>query len=220
MTTVLSALLWFTSHHAIITLFLALALAGLTAPWHRRVSVGVVTFVVFMLNIFLGQFVNAAYLHWVGERGVAVIVASEQTNSMLNEQYIWRYHVVVRTADGRDVETVLHTDTAALWPLRNSIRIPGTNEPFPVQYVPGFPRNIVILTDESPSGIAHARARAHEQVQVAARKLRFSPGNAGFRNNYRDELNIWLKLYGDDPQQQADAEHYRAELRALDAGVQ
>ena len=96
---------------------------------------------------------------------------------------------------------VFHTNTA--WPLENAIRIPAQDQPFVVKYTPGFPRNFVILTNESPHGIAQARASARERVEVAARKLHFSPGNAGFRADYRRELESWLRDHGNDPQQQS-----------------
>ncbi len=79
-----------------------------------------------------------------------MIVKAEQTSSTLNEQYIWRYEGVLHTAEGRDVDVVFYTNTASLWPLENAIRIPARDQPFVVKYTPGFPRNFVILTNESP----------------------------------------------------------------------
>lgn len=216
MITALSALLWFISQHPLLTFFAAMVLAGLVSWWRRSPVYAIVVFPLAMLNIFLGSFLNATFLNAVGERGVAVIVKAEETSSTLNEQYIWRYEAVLRTAEGRDVEVVFHTNTASLWPLENTIRIPAQDQPFVVKYTPGFPRNFVILTDESPHGIAQARASARERVEVAARKLHFSPGNADFRADYRHELQTWLREQGDDPQQQTDAQRYRAELDALD----
>lgn len=216
MITALSALLWFISQHPLLTFFAAMVLAGLVSWWRRSPVYAIVVFPLAMLNIFLGSFLNATFLNAVGERGVAVIVKAEETNSTLNEQYIWRYEAVLRTAEGRDVEVVFHTNTAAMWPLENTIRIPAQDQPFVVKYTPGFPRNFVILTNESPHGIAQARASARERVEVAARKLHFSPGNADFRADYRRELQTWLRDQGDDPQQQTDAQRYRAELDALD----
>lgn len=216
MITALSALLWFISQHPLLTFFAAMVLAGLVSWWRRSPVYAIVVFPLAMLNIFLGSFLNATFLNAVGERGVAVIVKAEETSSTLNEQYIWRYEAVLRTAEGRDVEVVFHTNTAALWPLENTIRIPAQDQPFVVKYTPGFPRNFVILTNESPHGIAQARASARERVEVAARKLHFSPGNADFRADYRHELQTWLRDQGDDPQQQTDAQRYRAELDALD----
>ncbi len=215
MITALSALLWFTSQHPLLTFFAAMVLAVLVSWWRRAPGYAIVVFPLAMLNIFLGSFLNATFLNAVGERGEAVIVNAEETNSTLNEQYIWRYEAVLRTVEGRDVEVVFHTNTATLWPLENTIRIPARDQPFVVKYTPGFPRNFVILTNESPHGIAQARARARERVEVAARKLHFSPDNAGFRADYRRELETWLRDHGNDPQQQSEAQRYRAELDAL-----
>ena len=115
---------------------------------------------------FAGQ--QETFLNVVGERGEAVIVKAERTSSTLNEQYIWRYEGVLRTAEGRDVEVVFHTNTASLWPLENAIRIPAQDQPFVVKYTPGFPRNFVILTNESPHGIAQARARQTPEQKLDA----------------------------------------------------
>ena len=215
MLTVLSFLFWLLTGHAVLVFFAALLLIGLVSWRRRRPGFALVVFPLALLNMIVGQFANAAFLNLAGERGEAIIVRAEQTSSQLNEQYIWRYEVVLHTADGRDVETVMHTDTAALWPLSNAIRIPGANQPFAVKYVNGFARNFVILTEQSPYGIAQARARARERVDVAARKLHFSPDNASFRADYRRELETWLRDHGTDPQQQSDAQRYRAELDAL-----
>jgi len=217
MMSALSFLFWLLTRHAVLTFFAALLLIALVSWRRRRPGFGVVVFPLALLNIFLGQYANAAFLNLVGERGEAVIVHAAQTSSMLNEQYIWRYDVVLHTADGDDVETTIHTDTAALWPLENAIRIPAVDQPFAVKYTPGFPRNFVILTRDSPHGIALARSRARERVEVAGRKLHFSPSNAGFRAAYRQELEQWLQVQGDDPAQRSDADRFRAELQALDA---
>ncbi len=154
MITALSVLFWFISQHPLLTFFAAMVLAGLVSWWRRFPGYAIVVFPLAMLNMFLGHFLNATFLNVVGERGEAVIVKAERTSSTLNEQYIWRYEGVLRTAEGRDVDVVFHTNTASLWPLENAIRIPARDQPFVVKYTPGFPRNFVILTNESPHGVA------------------------------------------------------------------
>lgn len=216
LTTAPSALLWFLSQHPLLSLPLLMLLAGLVSWWRRNPLYLILGLPLALANVFLGHFANAAWLNWIGDRGEAVIVKAEETSSTLNDSPIWRYEAVLRTADGRDVEVAFHTHTASLWPLENAIRIPAQGQPFVVKYAPGFPRSIVILTNESPHGIAQARAAARERVEVAARKLHFSPGNAAFRADYRQQLDTWLREHGDDPQQQSDAQRYRAERDALD----
>ena len=76
----------------------------------------------------------------------------------------------------------------------------------------------VTATDLEMQITAHSDLEAKDgtATTVAARKLHFSPGNAEFRADYRRELESWLRDHGNDPQQQPDAQRYRAELDALD----
>jgi len=42
--------------------------------------------------------------------------------------------------------------SASIYPIRNRILIPPENEPFVAKNIPGFERNIVIMSDESDYG--------------------------------------------------------------------
>ena len=179
MITALSVLLWFISQHPLLTFFAAMVLAGLVSWWRRFPGYAIVVFPLAMLNMFFGHFLNATFLNLVGERSEAVIVKAERTSSTLNEQYIWRYEAVLRTVEGRDVEAVFHTNTASLWPLENAIRIPARDQPFVIKYTPGFPRNFVILTNESPHGIAQARSSARARGGGSTQAA-FQPGQCRF----------------------------------------
>jgi hypothetical protein len=53
------------------------------------------------INFFTGHMLNALFLNAFGTTGSAVIVHSQETNSQLNDQYIWDYDAVLKTADGR-----------------------------------------------------------------------------------------------------------------------
>ena len=43
---------------------------------------------------------------------------------MLNENYIWDYDAVLKTADGRDLAIQFSTTSVAIYPTRHEIRIP------------------------------------------------------------------------------------------------
>jgi hypothetical protein len=188
--------------------------------WWRENMLWLLTaFLLGTFNIIAGQMVNAAFLNAVGERGSGVIVRSEETSSRLNEQPVWRYEAIVHTRDGRDVETTLFTHTVSLWPLRNEILVPGVNQVFELKYVPGFPRNIVILTEASAHGQARQRMAAREVVEVAGRKHRFSPGNAAFEQDYRQAMHAFIEANDGDPEQQVEVARYRQQLRALDSSL-
>lgn len=216
---VLSAMLYFFSQHPFLSFPVCLLLGGLLVWWRENMLWLLGAFLLGTFNIVAGQMVNAAFLNAVGERGTGVIVRSEETNSRLNEQPIWRYEAIVHTRDGRDVETTLFTHTVSLWPLRNEIQVPGVNQVFELKYVPGYPRNIVILTESSAHGQARQRLAAREVVEVAERKYRFSPGNAAFAQDYRQAMQAFIDANDGDPNQQVAVTRYRQQLRALNASL-
>jgi hypothetical protein len=75
-----------------------------------------------------------------------------ETNSTLNEMYIHDYEAIVKKQDGKYISTFFSTTTAAIYPIENAIRIPGWK--FPVKYIPGYEKNIVILYNQSEEGKA------------------------------------------------------------------
>ncbi|MFC5343290.1 hypothetical protein ACETK8_07580 [Brevundimonas staleyi] len=175
------------------------------------------TFVFGSVNIFLGGMANAAFLNAFGVEGRAVIVDARETSSRLNEQPVWAYDAVVRTADGQDADTSFNTMTASLWPIRNQILIPPRGENFVVKYVPGFPRNIVIMTDLSPSGQRRLLAQNRAPVDRAERRLAASPDNTRFREDYRRALSDFLRDHREaDPRVTAEFERRLAALNAED----
>ncbi|QNA85935.1 hypothetical protein G4G27_19585 [Sphingomonas sp. So64.6b] len=216
-----SAVLYFLSQHP----FLALPLYPLTAfmigalltrltGWSGWLFLGIPGFVLGALSPFFGSAVNAIFLNAAGTVGSAVIVHSEETSSTLNDNPIWYYEAVVRTADGRDVETSFDTMSASIYPWRNQILIPPEGERFTVKYVPGFPRNIAIMVDRSSYGRKHQIEEDRAPVETAAAKLAAAPDNAEFRDEYRRALTAFITQHGDDDDPRLLAD-YRARLAAL-----
>lgn len=82
------------------------------------------------INFFTGHFLNALFLNAFRTTGSAVILHSQQSDSQLNDQYIWNYDGVLKTADGRDIVIQFDTMSASIYPIRNRILIPPENEPF------------------------------------------------------------------------------------------
>ncbi len=170
--------------------------------------------VVAAVSPFFGSAVNAMFLNAAGTVGSAVIVHSEETSSTLNDSPIWYYEAVVRTADHRDVETSFDTMSAALYPWRNEILIPPDGERFVVKYVPGYPRNIAIMVDQSPYGRKCQIDRDREPVETAEAKLSAAPDNRQFRDDLKRELAGFIARHGADADPALLA-GYRARLAAL-----
>ncbi|MEJ1098219.1 MULTISPECIES: hypothetical protein [unclassified Pseudoxanthomonas] len=169
-----------------------------------------------MANIFTGHILNALFLNAFGTPGTAVIVQSEQTNSTLNDQYIWEYHAVMKTADGRDVKITFDTMSASIYPIRNAILIPPEKETFVVKYIPGVERNVVIMSDASNYGKQRLIYEARAPVEKAAAQLAVSPSNPEFIAEYRDALQTFVRDYRDraDP---ALIQDYEQQLAALES---
>lgn len=219
---ILSSVLYFLTHHAIWSFFLimiAISLLGRLIAKRRPVLyllLVIFGFLFAMTNIFTGHFLNALFLNAFGTPGTAVIVQSEQTNSTLNDQYIWEYDAVMKTADGRDVKITFDTMSASIYPIRNAILIPPQGESFFVKYIPGVERNVVIMSDESSYGKQRLIHEARAPVEKAAAQLAVSPLNPEFIAEYRSALQTFIH----DHRNSADPaliRDYEQRLAALEA---
>jgi hypothetical protein len=219
---ILSAILYFITQHSVLGIFL-FPLVGLVfamvmsqASGHKLwYSVIVVFFLFGIFNVFAGHMLNAAFLNAFGTVGSAVIVHSEETNSTLNDQYIWAYDAVLKTADGQDVETSFDTMSASIYPIRNAILIPPEGETFVAKYIPGFERNIAIMSDLSDYGKRRLINEDTQPVFKAAAKYAVSPANQNFIEEYRVALRSFITKHAGD----ADSElidDYTQKLKDLD----
>ncbi len=218
--TTLAAFFFFISQHPLLSLPLwilaGFALGGAASALLRNrawMALSVAGFVIGFANIFLGSMANAIFLNAHGTYGTAVITHEEETSSQLNDSNIWEYDAVVRTADGQDVKTRFDTMSASLYPPRNAIEIPPKGERFVVKYIPGYERNIAIMRDESPFGKRLLLREALTPVERAAAQIAASPGNAGFRREYREAIETFLAGHAETASPEID--HYRSELERL-----
>jgi len=220
-----SAVFYFLSHHP----FLAMPLYPLAAwgigallarltRWRGWLFLPVAGLIFAAISPLFGSALNAMFLNAVGTTGTAVIVHSEETSSTLNDNNIWYYEAVVRTADGRNVETSFDTMSASLYPWRNEIVIPPEGERFVVKYVPGFPRNIAIMVDQSPYGQKRQIIQDMQPVVTATAKLEAAPDDPKFREELRRALRQFIALHAADADP-ATLASYRARLAALEAGL-
>ncbi|ASZ13599.1 hypothetical protein KTO58_06195 [Chitinophaga pendula] len=213
----LSFVLYFLSHHPVwsflILLFLGILLTSLIRKWIFLL----LGFLGALANIFLAHYLNAWFLNAYGIKGEAVITRTVDTNSTLNDAPVYDYDVLLKTADGKDVITGFSTMSAAIYPLRNEILIPPQGQFFVVKYIPGYEKNIVVLSDDSPYGKQRLSALGQENVEKARIQYNASPTNKDFRQQYLAAL----KEYLDEPQHRYDTftvNRYRQILGALEAG--
>ena len=96
-----------------------------------------------------GASFTAPLIYHFGEPGQAVIVDSEETNNMMNEQWVERYFVKLQKADGTQIDTQFDSSDFNVYPRRNRVRYPSQGEPFAVHYLPKRPQSFVILMPEA-----------------------------------------------------------------------
>lgn len=214
---IISVILYFLSHHPGWSFLFILLFFTLISIWSRKTVFGILALLLPVANIFLAHILNAWFLNTYGVKGSAIITKEEQTNSTLNDQYVYDYDVLVKTADGKDVITGFSTMSAAIYPIRNSILIPNVNETFLVKYIPGYEKNIVILSDESDYGIAAKIAENQQEVQKAWIQYKESPQNQAFKEEY---LKV-LKSYIADSENTSEPEviyKYKTIIQQLETG--
>lgn len=202
---ILSAISYFFSQHSFLAMpvifFLFLVLAGAVSAWQKNNAWALLALLGLMLggiNVFTSHVVNAMFLKAFGVAGSAVIVQAKETSSQLNDRNVWEYDAVVKTADGRDVTTTFDTMSASIYPIRNEILIPPQGQTFVVKYVPGFERNIVIMSDESEYGRERLIREDLEPVEKAAAQVAVSPANPAFIDEYRGALRTFLQRHRQD----------------------
>lgn len=131
---------------------------------------------------------------------MAIITQQTRTDSKLynSNAYIYDYtpnydyDVLVKTPEGKDVVTEFSTTTAAIYPIRNAINIPRTNIFFPVKYIPGYEKNIVILNNESADGLQRNASELMRPVVKARIQYQASPQNKTFIKEYIEAMQNWI----------------------------
>ncbi|WP_261511433.1 hypothetical protein [Chryseobacterium paludis] len=148
-------------------------------------------------NGFAGQFLNAWFLNKYGIESTAIITSDVETNSTLNDQYIHDYEAIVKKQDGKYATTNFSTTSASIYPIENAIRIPQVNKTFPVKYIPGYEKNIVILYNESEEGKNLRQYEMQAPINTAKIKYEADPTNKEFIQEYISALEAYLQVYND-----------------------
>ncbi|MCQ9638467.1 hypothetical protein MP478_03630 [Chryseobacterium sp. WG14] len=194
----LSKILFFTSHHGFYTVILIILFFGLLSYLTRKAWFLAPILPLAILNGFGGQFLNAWFLHKYGVESTAIITSDVETNSTLNEMYIHDYEAIVKKQDGKYVSTYFSTTSASIYPIENAIRIPRMEEPFPVKYIPGYEKNIVILYNQSEEGKMAVKYSKLAPVNSAKIKYEADRTNKDFIREYIAALENYLKDYDDE----------------------
>ncbi|WP_172277628.1 hypothetical protein [Chryseobacterium sp. LAM-KRS1] len=194
----ISKILFFTSHHGFYTVVLLIVFFSLVSFLTKKWWLLLPIIPLGIANAFAGQFLNAWFLNKYGTESTAIITSDVETSSTLNDMYIHDYEAIVKKQDGKYITTFFSTTSASIYPIENAIRIPQVNSPFPVKYIPGYEKNIVILYDQSEEG---RRLRQYEMlapINTAKIKYEADPTNKEFIKEYLTALENYVEVYKDD----------------------
>ncbi|KFF73204.1 hypothetical protein HX13_22140 [Chryseobacterium sp. P1-3] len=203
----ISKILFFMSHHGFYTVVILFAFFGLLSYLTKKAWFLAPIIPLAILNGFGGQSLNAWFLNKYGVKSTAIITSDIETNSTLNDMYIHDYEAIVKELNGKYSPTFFSTTTAAIYPIENAIRIPGVGESFPVKFIPGYEKNIVILYNESEEGKRALQYSMLAPVNTAKIKYEADRTNKEFVQEYIEALEQYLKYYDD--------ENYLAQLKEL-----
>lgn len=210
----ISKILFFTSHHGFYTVILLFLILGSLSYLTKKIWFLVLAIPLSILNGFCGQFLNAWFLNKYGVESTAIITSDVETNSTLNEMYIHDYEAVVKKQDGKYISTFFSTTSASIYPIENAIRIPRTEISFPVKYIPGYEKNIVILYNESEEGKALIKYSKLAPVNSARIKYEADRTNKIFIAEYIKALEDYTASY-DEESYKIKLEELKEELKQL-----
>lgn len=210
---IISKILFFLSHHGFYAVIIFILFFGIIAYLTKKAWWLILILPFSIVNGIGGQFINAWFLNQYGVESTAIITSDIETNSTLNDQYIHDYEAIVKKQDGKYVDTYFSTTSAALYPIENAIRIPRTEQPFPVKYIPGYEKNIVILYQESYEGKQLKEYEKIRPINTARIKYEADPTNKDFISEYLNALEDYLKTY-DNLEYRNKAEQLKKELNS------
>jgi uncharacterized membrane protein YwzB len=170
-----------------------------------------------LLNIVVGTYISSYIIAKIGVTGSAQVTSTYGTSTVYNNQYVIGYNVQIKTADGKIVETSFEDDDFNEVPAANTFVAPGPGETFNVRYLPSFPQDFVIITnDDSPWARGLACQSLEQRVFEAERKYEFADRAFSYRDPYIDAIEAAIAggCYGN-----ADIlQTYRNKIEAMKAG--
>jgi len=103
------------------------------------------------LDFLFGSYINSKLIYLAGEPGKAEVISNYQTSSQYNNQNVVGYKVLIRTQEGKIIQTSFEDDDFNVYPSHNGVSYPQQGDHFNVRYLRHFPGSfIIIANDDSP----------------------------------------------------------------------
>jgi hypothetical protein len=183
---------------------------------HTVLSYPAILLVAF-LNIFFGTEVAVLLVHAVGEKGTATVTGTYSTSTQYNNHDVIGYNVLLKTTDGKVVETNFEDDDFNVYPPKNEVTYPDVDDVFNVYYLPGFPKDFIIVdNDDSPWATALRCGDMKDGLLEANSKYEFDRNNPGYRTAYIGAIKklIAAKCVTDAD----DLDDFQQDIKNIEAG--
>ena len=124
-----------------------------------------------------------------GVQGQATVTGSYATGSTFNDRQVMGHDVLIKTSDGKTVETSFEDDDFNVYPPANSVIYPQEGDQFNVSHLQRFPQDFVIISnDDSPWAKGLRCGKLMSAVHKADNKRQFAPDSLAFRKAYEDAV--------------------------------
>lgn len=171
---------------------LLLAVSGGAAFGRLRVRWGLLVGMTAFTNFIGSPLLGAWLLYSFGQPAAAQVTGTYTTWININDRDVVGYNVMIRQTDGKVISTRFEDDEFNMFPPE-SFAQPQPDETFDVRYLPDFPRDFIIVTNDA-SVWAH---RQHcyllsERLTTAEQRFKFARGAAPFRQPYALTIDGYL----------------------------
>ncbi|MGI4834955.1 MAG: hypothetical protein ACRYFK_15995 [Janthinobacterium lividum] len=139
-----------------------------------------------VLNVFFGSMLAARLVYRAGATGRGEVISSYGTSTQVNSHNVVGYRVLLRTQQGQTVPASFEDDDFNVYPPANSVVYPGVGDQFTARYLPDYPQDFVIVTnDNSPYAHQLGCAALLDSLHAARRTHEFDLANTTSKQAYR-----------------------------------
>jgi hypothetical protein len=167
------------------------------------------------LIFIFGHGINSRLIHWAGKPGKAEVISSYRTSTRYNNHDVIGYRVLIRTQEGKVIQTGFADDDFNVYPSHNSVSYPQQGDRFNVRYLEHFPGSFIIITnDDSPWALALQCGDWKHQLDEARSKFEFDRSNQQFKKAYIQAIQNYIskRCYTDT----LDLQQYYGDIKAAE----
>lgn len=158
-------------------------------------SLGIFLFSYGIINLIRGSTISAYFVYKYGEKGTGVITSTRGTNIRYNERYVEAYEVLIKTKEGKQVESEFTSMDFNIYPVpEHGYSYPSPGVRFSVYYLKSNPHAFVIVGNDDSSYAMSVRCTdALRELGSAKIKFDADSGNAVYRKKYVRALKNYIQ---------------------------